>query len=83
MGEYPNKCKSCGVPMRDESEHGAGNMNNPYCVHCADANGNLKSREEIKAGMVEFIMRSQNKPRDEAEREADRIMSQQPAWQEQ
>ena len=69
------------MPMRDESEHGAGDMNNPYCIQCTDANGTLKSREEIKKGMTEFIMRAQNKPRDEAEREVDRIMSEQPVWQ--
>lgn len=73
-------CQSCGMPMAMDSDHGGGRPDNPYCMHCADAAGNLKSREEVKEGMIAFYMQSMGKAREEAEREVDAHMAQMPAW---
>jgi len=72
-------CESCGRPMKAASEHGGGNINNPYCVHCTTADGKLKSREEIRRWMIRLYM-SQGKTRDEAEKIVDKHMTRMPAW---
>lgn len=73
-------CESCGMPMEKEADFGAGNMENRYCVHCTDSGGKLKSREEIRAGMVAFYMKANGSGRDEAARFVDAHMAKMPAW---
>ena len=77
-----NSCESCGMPMKDLSQHGGGEINNPYCIYCADESGNLKPREQVREGMIGFFMKSENKSREEAERFVDEHMSKMPAWKE-
>jgi hypothetical protein len=77
-----NACESCGMPMEDISQHGGKDINNPYCVYCTDKKGKLKSREEVRAGMVVFFMKSANKTRDKAEKYVDEHMKKMPAWKE-
>lgn len=74
-------CQSCGMPMAMDSDHGGGRPDNVYCQHCTDPGGNLKSRNEVREGMIAFYMQSMGKSREEAEKEVDTHMAQMPAWQ--
>ena len=80
-GEKMEKaCESCGMPMKTTEEHGGGDINNPYCKYCTDAEGKLKSMEEVREGMIQFYMKSQGKSREEAEKFVDAHMCKMPAW---
>ena len=74
-------CMSCGMPMTKPEEFGGGNSANIYCVNCSNADGSLKSRQEVYEGMVNFMMASQNMDKKTAEAAAKDYMSQMPAWQ--
>lgn len=76
-------CESCGMPMQEAKDFGAGDVNNKYCVHCTDEKGNLKSFEEILAGMKHFAISSLGVHEEEAEKIAKENMSKMPAWKEQ
>jgi len=41
----------------------------------------LKPRNEIREGMIHYVMKSENWQRDRAESEVDRQMAELPAWQ--
>lgn len=75
----PKTCESCGMPMEDVGLHGGGDINNPYCVHCTTPEGKLKSREEIREGMINFYI-SQKRSKEEAERIVDETMEKMSAW---
>lgn len=66
--------------MKTVEEHGGGDVNNPYCKYCTDAEGKLKSRKEVREGMIQFYMNSQGKPRGETEKFVDEKMRKMPAW---
>lgn len=75
-------CQSCGMPMAADADHGGGKADNPYCKYCTDPAGNLKSKEEVREGMINFQMQqSPGKTREEIEKEVDAHMAQMPAWQ--
>ncbi len=73
-------CMSCGMPMTKLEDFGGGSPASIYCVHCSNPDGSLKSRDEVFAGMVSFMMMSQNMDRETAERAAREYMSKMPAW---
>ncbi len=75
-------CESCDMPMEKPEDHGGEKEDNPYCRHCTDENGNLKSREEIREGWIQFHMKSTGKSREETEKEIDEQMKKMPAWKE-
>jgi uncharacterized glyoxalase superfamily protein PhnB len=74
------KCLSCSMPMTKPEEFGGGNPANMYCVYCSHSDGSLKSREEVFAGMVNFMMTSQKMDRETAKKAAKEYMSKMPAW---
>ncbi len=81
-------CESCGMPMDDPSDFGGGKTDNKYCIHCCDEAGTLKSREEVRSGMIQFLMspdgEEQFGEKVESQEEAsvivDEIMDTMPAW---
>jgi len=73
-------CESCGMPMKTAEEHGGGDINKSYCKYCTGAEGKLKSREEVREGMIQFYVKSQGKPREEAEKSVGANMRKMPAW---
>ncbi len=77
-----NTCESCGMTMKDASQHGGEDINNLFCLYCTDETGKLKPREKIREGMIGFYMKSENKSREEAERFTDEYMKKMPAWKE-
>ncbi len=77
----PRLCESCGMPMKEASEHGGGEINNPYCKYCTTVDGKLKSREEVREVMIGLYV-SKGKTREEAEKVVDEHMARMPAWKE-
>ncbi|MFW6287500.1 MAG: zinc ribbon domain-containing protein [bacterium] len=45
-------CHSCGIPISGEA---AAKNTDKFCQYCADENGNLKSKEEVKAGLIQWL----------------------------
>ncbi len=79
MKEFP-KCGSCGMMMTKKVDFGGGDTENKFCVHCTDDKGNLKSRQEIKDGMVHAMMKMKNLSLQDAVFEVDESMAKMPAW---
>ena len=72
-------CQSCGMDMRKYQEFGGGDMSNSYCVHCTDAKGKLRPREEVKDNMTKYFLKS-GMCQEEAVRRAEQSMREAPAW---
>jgi thioredoxin-related protein len=66
--------------MTKAEEFGGGKLGNKTCVYCSDSEGNLKPRNEVREGMVNFWMQRENIDRSTAEKKTDEYMSIQPAW---
>ena len=73
-------CESCGMPMRESAEFGGGRTDNSYCVHCTDAEGNLKSYDQALEGMAQFMVRTNGLAEAEARKAAKEYMAGMPAW---
>lgn len=68
--------------MATDADHGGGKPDNPYCKYCTDPSGNLKTKEEVREGMINFQMQqSPGKTREEVATEVDQHMSTMPVWQ--
>ncbi len=67
------------MPMQKPEEHGAGDVANKYCTYCAP-DGNLKRREEVRAGWINVAMKMENITREEAEKKVDEAMAKMPVW---
>jgi hypothetical protein len=65
--------------MSSEKEHGAGLESVPYCLHCTDEQGKLKSFEEIRTHFGAWIKKTAQ-DKNGAEFLASWLMSYQPAW---
>lgn len=73
-------CESCGMPMRSAQDFGGGRLDNKYCVHCTDADGNLKTYEEALTGMTAFARQMMGVSEEEAQKFAKEGMAKMPAW---
>ncbi len=74
-------CEACGMPLEREEDCAQGDINARFCVYCVNADGSVRSCEEIFNGGVQFFMDSLGGERQEAERITRKNMSQQPYWQ--
>ena len=70
---------SCGMPMAKREDFGGGNPANTYCAHCSHPDGRLKSYDEVREGIVNFMMMSQHMDKEIAERSVHEYMSTMPA----
>lgn len=75
----PATCGSCGMPMKVKNDFGGQNTGCPYCRFCAP-DGVLRTREAVRGGWVDFVMRTECLTREEAEKKVDARMSVLPAW---
>ena len=73
-------CQSCGMPMERLEDHGGGRLDVHYCKYCTDAQGRLKSREEVRQGMIHLAVTARRKSIEDAERFVDHYMNKMPAW---
>lgn len=79
MSDVKN-CESCGMPMRQTEDFGGGNPENHYCRYCCDESGQLKSYEQVFAGMTQFVIQTQGMAREQAELAVKESMAKMPAW---
>lgn len=71
-------CQSCGMPMAEETRNAASQE---YCRYCADESGKLLAREQVRAGVAEWLKSFSPPAADEAFAErADHYLSSMPAW---
>jgi len=68
------------MPMESASIYGGGNVNNKYCKYCTTSDGKLKSRAEVRAGMIKYMMKAEKRNEAEAQRLVDEHMKRMPAW---
>ena len=80
MANEVKACESCGMPMKEAKDHGSGDTSNPCCVYCTDEVGKLKSRQEVREGMINFYISQMGKTKEEAEGFVDEQMKNLPAW---
>jgi len=73
-------CIACGMPMRNASDFAMSDENREYCIHCARPDGSMKSFEEAKEGMTNFIIKTQGLAHEAAESAALSMMKKLPAW---
>jgi len=74
-------CVACGMPMTKDADYAMHDPGKDYCVHCCREDGTMQSFEEKKAGMTEFIIRTQGFDRQAAAAAAEDMMRRLPAWQ--
>jgi hypothetical protein len=68
------------MTMEKPEEFGGHKVGNSSCVYCSDSEGNLKPRNEVREGMIQFWMQREEIDRDLAEKKTDEYMSSMPAW---
>lgn len=73
-------CQTCARPMRDKADFPRGNFSSAYCSDCVDARGILKSRDEIRAQMIQLRVSRQGMTEDEAVEQVDNLLRRLPAW---
>jgi hypothetical protein len=66
--------------MQKPEDFGGGRADNTCCVHCCDDSGKLKSREDVKSGMMDLAIRMMGVSREEAEKTVQATMARMPAW---
>jgi hypothetical protein len=74
------QCESCGRPLASREEHGAQNLDNPYCIHCTDMKGKLLPFEKLYDDMVASAMQTRWMNKEQAEKYALEEMGRWPAW---
>lgn len=73
-------CESCGMPLRNKEDYGGGRLDNNYCIHCTDIEGNLKPYEEVLGNMKVFAVRNLGVSEREALKMAQEGLAKLPAW---
>ena len=73
-------CESCGLPMVRLEDHGGGRVDIHFCKYCTDSTGRLKSREEVRQGMIDLAVVTRRKSIEDAEKFVDSYMRKMPAW---
>ena len=73
-------CIACGMPMENKEDFAMGDESKDYCVYCARPDGSMQSFDEEKAGLTDFIVRTQGLAREPAESAALSMMKKLPAW---
>jgi hypothetical protein len=74
------KCIACGMPMNEPAEFAMGDESKDYCVYCAREDGSMRSFEEGREGLAEFVVRTQGLDRTVALDIAESMMKKLPAW---
>lgn len=74
-------CIACGMPMNEPADFAMGDTTKDYCAFCCHPDGSMQSFEEKKAGLTEFIVKSQGFEEKAAEKVAESMMRKLPAWQ--
>jgi hypothetical protein len=67
--------------MTKPEDFGGGDIKNKYCVYCTYPDGQLKSYDDMLAGMTQFIMSRMDLHEAEASKMAAENLAKMPAWQ--
>lgn len=73
-------CIACGMPMNTAQDFAGSDSSKEYCIHCARPDGSMQSFEEKKAGMIQFIIKTQGFDDKSAAKVAENNMKKLPAW---
>jgi hypothetical protein len=73
-------CITCGMPMEKVEDFACQDLSAKTCIHCTNADGSVKSCEEIFEGGVVFFMQAMSADRDLAEKLVRKNMLQLPYW---
>jgi hypothetical protein len=73
-------CIACGMPLEKKEDFALGDENSDFCTYCVNADGGVKSCEEIFEGGVNFFMSKLGGDKVTAEKMVRKNMSQQPYW---
>ncbi|MFA5249167.1 MAG: zinc ribbon domain-containing protein [Candidatus Paceibacterota bacterium] len=74
-------CQACGMPLTKKEDFAGGDENSNFCHFCVNADGSVKSCEEIFEGGVQYFMSQIGDDRKMAEKVTRKNMSGQPYWQ--
>jgi len=80
MSDKCPACGSCGMPMERPEQFALGDPSSIYCSSCTDANGNLRSYEDIVSMNAQFYVQSQGITPEAARRMAQALLASMPAW---
>lgn len=73
-------CKSCGRIITKPEDYSGGDIESQYCSSCANADGSLKSLDEITLHIANQLIMSQGIDREAATKATRSILSVQPEW---
>lgn len=73
-------CESCGMPMKEISDFGGGNVENKYCRFCTNEKGELKDFHVKFNEMINLIVSRMSIDRGVAEKIVKENMAKMPAW---
>jgi hypothetical protein len=74
-------CAACSMPLSAPADHAGGDVNSPFCRFCANADGTVRTGDEIFEGGVQFFMKALGESREMAEKVTRKNMSMLPYWQ--
>ncbi|EKD43896.1 MAG: hypothetical protein ACD_72C00081G0003 [uncultured bacterium] len=74
-------CESCGMPLEKNEDFAGGDENAKFCLYCVNADGSVKSCEDIFEGGVQFFMSQIGGDRQMAEKVTRKNMNTQSYWQ--
>jgi hypothetical protein len=73
-------CIACGMPMKTNKDFAMGDEKKDYCIYCAKPDGSMQSYEEKLKSMTGFIVKTQGLDEKAAQKAAEGILAQLPAW---
>jgi hypothetical protein len=74
-------CEACGMPMSKKEDFASGDEDSTFCLYCVNADGSVKTCEEIFEGGVQFFMGKLGVDRKMAEKATRKNMNMQSYWQ--
>jgi hypothetical protein len=74
-------CQACGMPLTKKEDFSGGDENSKFCLYCVNADGSVKSCEEIFEGGVQFFLNQIGGERKMAEKITRKNMSGLSYWQ--
>ena len=74
-------CQACGMPLVKKEDFAGGNENALFCLYCVNADGSVKSCEDVFEGGVQFFVSQIGNDRKMAEKITRKNMSGLPYWQ--
>ncbi len=77
-----DRCIACGMPMSEPEDHAGADESKNYCLHCARPDGSMVTRDEARAGLTAFMVKTQGIDESTAGAAVEELMAGLPAWRE-